>query len=374
MRKMMYANNDIANNIIMGKFPQYQECQEDQIEWIVLKNDAKTMLLISKYALITTGYCNIKKVNQDLCFLEWNNSLAREICQQFCKRAFSSVEKSVLVSRQVTDVDVTVEDYVFLLSEEEVRVFMPSTDLRKAKPTQYALEKGARLGWTDDTREFTSWWIMPQVNEMKLGHIFSPNGIEYGKHKEIFPKAVFQSGDIQYHGRNVYHEDFTLRPCILVDCEKFKSIQGNQMRSPADLDKNHATKAKESGGVAYSLEYMMSWENQIMEKRPGGRSSTHDVSLQKWRMRIQLDNRGIWFLSVFINDDGTFDKFSLDKETAEDSHYEFRDEGGVRNSIYMSGDENKYLAEVLIRYVEQYGGSSLLNRIQPFITAQFHYD
>ena len=206
-------------SIIMGKFPQYHEDQADQIEWIVLKNNSKTMLLISRYALITTGYCDINKVNQDMCFMEWQNSLAHEICRQFYKTAFSPEEKEVILPKQFTDSEAGIADHVFLLSEGEVRELMPGSNLRKAKPTLYALEKGARLGWTDDTRDYTSWWIMPETKEMKSE--------QYNAHKEIYPKAVFQNGDIQYHGRNVFHSDFTIRPCILINCEKFFSMSGN---------------------------------------------------------------------------------------------------------------------------------------------------
>ena len=39
----------------------------------------------------------------------------------------------------------------------------------------------------------------------------------YGIHDgSIYPKAVFQMGEIQFHGRNCYHTDFTIRPCIQI--------------------------------------------------------------------------------------------------------------------------------------------------------------
>lgn len=59
---------------------------------------------------------------------------------------------------------------------------------------------------------------------------------------------------------------------------------------------------------------------------------------------------------------------------ASDSHYEFCDEKGLRKRIYFSGDEKKYLAKVLIRYVQINGGDSLLSALRPFITAQYYYD
>ena len=93
----------------------------------------------------------------------------------------------------------------------------------------------------------------------------------------------------------------------------------------------------------------------------------------KWYLRIQLDKTALWYLSVFVRDDGSFDKFSLDREAAEDSHYEFVEEQNIRKKLYAAGDENKYFHEILIRYVQAYGGASLRGQILPYVTAQFHY-
>lgn len=129
-----------------------------------------------------------------------------------------------------------------------------------------------------------------------------------------------------------------------------------------------------SGGQAYSLAYIQGYEGIKREHHAGARYAWHDKTLGEWRLTIQLDNQGIWFLSVFVKEDGRFEKYSLDYEMASDSHYEFRDEKGLRKKIYSSGDEKKYLAEVLIRYVQMNGGNALLSALYPFITAQYHYD
>ena len=68
-----------------------------------------------------------------------------------------------------------------------------------------------------------------------------------------------------------------------------------------------------------------------------------------------------------------FDKFSLDREAAEDSHYEFVEEQNIRKKLYAAGDENKYFHEILLRYVQAYGGAALRGQILPYVTAQFHY-
>lgn len=129
-----------------------------------------------------------------------------------------------------------------------------------------------------------------------------------------------------------------------------------------------------SGGQAYSLAYIQGYEGIKREHHAGARYAWHYKTLGEWRLTIQLDNQGIWFLSVFVKEDGRFEKYSLDYEMASDSHYEFRDEKGLRKKIYSSGDEKKYLAEVLIRYVQMNGGNALLSALYPFITAQYHYN
>lgn len=131
---------------------------------------------------------------------------------------------------------------------------------------------------------------------------------------------------------------------------------------------------KISGGQAYSLAYIQGYEGIKRDYHAGARYAWHDKTLGEWRLTIQLDNQGIWFLSVFVKEDGRFEKYSLDYEMTSDFHYEFRDEKGLRKKIYSSGDEKKYLAEVLIRYVQMNGGNALLSALHPFITAQYHHD
>ena len=95
--------------------------------------------------------------------------------------------------------------------------------------------------------------------------------------------------------------------------------------------------------------------------------------MKKWHLQIQLDNEHLWYLSVFIRDDGSFEKYSLDKEAANDSHYEFVEEQKIRKNLYFTGDENIYFHEVLIRYIQAHGGEALLSQIMPYVTAQFHF-
>ena len=64
----------------------------------------------------------------------------------------------------------------------------------------------------------------------------------------------------------------------------------------------------------------------------------------------------------------------VDYEGASDSHYEFRNESAVRKALYQDGDEDRFLDEIFIRYIAENSGFRLLDVIEPYITAQFHYD
>ena len=124
----------------------------------------------------------------------------------------------------------------------------------------------------------------------------------------------------------------------------------------------------------YDLAYILSRQSEEKREKAGDVKVYHDVSLKKWRLTVQLDQVRLYFLSVFIKEDGTFDKYCLDYEAAHDSHYEFTDDTMIRKKLHEPGDESKYLHEILIRYVEKKGTGGLIDLIGPSITAQFHYD
>lgn len=196
-----------GNTVLIGAYPQKSLHDFSPVEWIVLDTDGITALCISKYCLITSGYCNPQTAYGKPEMLTWENSLAREICNHhFFETAFSAIEKEKIIPRKLSEVQLGAEciDSVFLLSEREVLHYFPEVSQRKALPTPYAIQKGAILGWTEDTKAFTSWWILPEENAY---------GFQDGS---IYPKAVFQMGEIQFHGRNIYHGDFTIRPCIQI--------------------------------------------------------------------------------------------------------------------------------------------------------------
>lgn len=123
----------------------------------------------------------------------------------------------------------------------------------------------------------------------------------------------------------------------------------------------------------YTLEYLIKREGSYGRKMPGAFYGWHDRSMKQWRLQIQLDHEGVWFLTISVRDDGGFEQYSLDEELANDSHYEFVEEQEIRKRLYISGDENRYFHEILIRFVKVHGGGALLSLIKPYVMKEFHY-
>ncbi len=359
-----------AGEIIeFGCYPQGKNLEILPIRWKVLHTDAQIALLIAEDGLIMSGYCDMKKAYGNMWYLMWGNSLAREMCNGlFYHKAFNVDEKYIIRPKEMLEPlnGPKCCDEVFVLSENEVVLFMGNNENRKAKPSLgVQSEKTKYGGGVFQLEGYTSWWVLPEEDN----------------YYNIYPKAVWPNGEIQYHGRNGYHGDFTIRPCIQIDLERYQKYQEKQKKNQDNKPCNVSVKTKEtvsypkiSGGQAYSLDYIRGYNDVKRGNYPGARTARYDESMEKWRLTIQLDDAGEWFLSVFVRNDGTFEKYSLDQEIASDSHYEFCNEKELRRKIYSPGDENKYLAEVLIGYVSLYGGNSLVKALRPFLTAEYHFD
>jgi len=221
---MLFGNKkqtvQIGDELALGTYQQEGDTPTE-VEWIVLHIEDGKALLISKYALITTGYCetHLKSFKQ----LEWEGSLAREMCRQFFDECFSQNERVAICEKKIemSGFGKDCFDRVFLLSEAEVKEYLPSPEERKCKPTPKAKVAGALMGWTDDTRDYTSWWILPECERGGLRSLYDSDEKYNGS---IYPKAVFQMGEIQFHERNIYHSDFCVRPSILVEMDKLQKI------------------------------------------------------------------------------------------------------------------------------------------------------
>ena len=193
----------IGDVVKFGKYQQDTSDKRTPIEWIVLDIKNGAALLISKYCLLTTAYC-------DPQHLLWEDSVARQLLNNtFFNDAFNEKEQKQIVMRDtILDQKVSVsKDRVFLLAEDEVTAYMPTEESRRALPTKKAIEDGARIDM--EPKGCACWWLLPYIDPF----------VDMNGNFSVYPKAVFQFGGIQYHSRNVYHSDFTIRPAIIVDMD-----------------------------------------------------------------------------------------------------------------------------------------------------------
>ncbi len=85
----------------------------------------------------------------------------------------------------------------------------------------------------------------------------------------------------------------------------------------------------------------------------------YDAYLEHYRKRIPLDDRSLYFLSVFYKQDGTVEKYSLDVEAASDTHIEFT-AGGEKN-ILKELKSDASLPEALAGFMRDHSERSFMN-------------
>ena len=156
--------------------------------------------------------------------------------------------------------------------------------------------------------------------------------------------------------------------------EDIESMRNNILELPVAFRFRNSGNPPQKKEPVFTIEEIRKIADEKQESRIGCRSAVYDSAAEKWRMKTQLDESRIWFLSVFVSRDGKVEKYALDYEGASDSHYEFIDEAGIRKKLYEAGDEYMYLDQIFARYVMKNGGEALLRMVYPFLTAQFHYD
>lgn len=191
--------------IRFGRYPFAEDGTAAPIEWIVLGISAGDLLLISRYCLDTMGFCGPDWGNQTPI---WERSYIRNwLNTDFYSTAFREEEKQRILETSIfTDGDPfadTRSNRVFLLSREQAEQLFPTEEARQARPTPYALKRGARPDLMEEAPGYVSWWVLPCMNQTGG----TPPRWDY-------PQAVYPNGKVLFHSRNIAHVDFTVRPAI----------------------------------------------------------------------------------------------------------------------------------------------------------------
>ena len=129
-----------------GNYPQNNSNEPEPIEWLVLENNSRTALLLSKYGLDCKHY---HEVEADI---RWRGcDLRKWLNGEFLNRAFNANEQKRIAKSVINTGDNSrlrtkgcgnTRDKVFLLSLEEAEEYFPDEKSRICPPTVYAESRG----------------------------------------------------------------------------------------------------------------------------------------------------------------------------------------------------------------------------------------
>lgn len=183
----------------IGEIVTFGACEQDNdpsngaepIEWRVLENTGDTILLNAVYALECKAYhSNSDATTWETCDLRaWLNG-------EFYEQNFSEVEKAIMALSRLENpsserYDVSggnpTEDYVYILSTQEQKLYYASEEAMTAPPTPYALSKGAATSPGNEDQAFY-WLRNPGMTDMSAalfyGNFLNYAGIAYANVKE----------------------------------------------------------------------------------------------------------------------------------------------------------------------------------------------
>lgn len=135
---------EIGSVIKFGKYEQDNDTSngEEEIEWLVLAKDDDKMLVITDKAIDCIEYDTIPSSD-----LTWENSRIRSWLKSFHFKAFSSEERAIIQTTNVsadenptfnTNPGNSTQDNVFLLSFAEAEKYFVDENARACKATNYA--------------------------------------------------------------------------------------------------------------------------------------------------------------------------------------------------------------------------------------------
>ena len=186
------SNAKVGDTLTFGTYEQDNNTSNGQedIEWIVLRTDDTSALLISKYILDAKTFSDYGKSN-------WSSATLHSwLSKDFYNQAFSESDKLALGYMAQALNSHVVEAPITLLSGDELREYAAVVDM-KAEPTAYAK---ANVGDSDfsgaDDDDVSKWWLR------------SPGANQWWA-EAVSADAYLDSGNVEvYHG---------VRPVILID-------------------------------------------------------------------------------------------------------------------------------------------------------------
>ena len=199
----------VKDSILFGSYEQDNDTSDgkEKIEWIILKKEKNKVLVLSKSVLD----CQYYNLYQTSCIWE-GCSLRKWLNTTFLNTAFDEKEKERI---QVTSVSTEdsfgylfkkdakymdedslekyreifddenlfmeekdTSDRIFLLSDEEVKEYLPTSQEKQATPTEYALAQGVSSVDDKDSYKYgyCNWWLRSPGKLQKNANYVSADG------------------------------------------------------------------------------------------------------------------------------------------------------------------------------------------------------
>ena len=116
----------------------------------MLRRGSDSLLVISEYGL------DAKRYNEKFESITWSEcTLRRWLNGEFLQQAFTAQEQSLIKVSSLSDkTGPSADDRMFLLSIDEAESLFPDNSDRAAKPTAYAIKKGACINKNNGN----VWW------------------------------------------------------------------------------------------------------------------------------------------------------------------------------------------------------------------------
>ena len=181
-----FAKVEKGSVIKFGTYPQEKQGQDKvPIEWIVIAKENSRILVISKNAIDSQRY------NQVKVSTTWETSSIREwLNDKFLTFAFSPNERKMIptvpviaepnqTSYKKTKPGKSTKDKIFLLSYNEIKKYFRLTESRKCIPTAYAIAQGTSAEYDGEKTKGTAycwWWLRSSGSSPDHASIIDSSG------------------------------------------------------------------------------------------------------------------------------------------------------------------------------------------------------
>ena len=181
----------------------------ERLSWYVADRQGDEVLLVCTHVLVPCYYNN---AFAETC---WKDSALRTCCELIYEDTISKYEKDLVLLTDVetkanpefgTDGGAITQDYMFVLSVDEVELYFPEQEARQIEPTDTAIWSGVNVNgglggynWID--RADHSWWWTRTLGEDAMKGVY-----------------VDQDGAIDYEGKYCTMSIGGVRPAMWVKC------------------------------------------------------------------------------------------------------------------------------------------------------------